>query len=95
VAIAATPSPSPATGPNGRGLLSTPVAPTFREIKPFGEHVEGLSHCGNETYAIEAAVQTDDFEDSPLGGVISRNPLILQGLREFKHLRREFGRFVV
>jgi hypothetical protein len=49
----------------------TTVTPTFREIKPFDEHVEGLSHCGDMAYAIEATVQTDDFEDSTLFGVVS------------------------
>jgi hypothetical protein len=41
--------------------------------KPFGERVEGLSHCEDKTCAIEAAVPTDDFEDPPLGGVIDAN----------------------
>ncbi len=31
------------------------VTPTFREIKPFDQHVEGLSRCGTEGCAIEAA----------------------------------------
>jgi hypothetical protein len=64
-------------------------------VKPFDEHVEGLSRCKRGTCAIQPAVQTDDFEDSPLRGVIGRNPRVLQCLREFKHLRRQLGRFVV
>ena len=33
------------------------VTPTVCQKKPFGENVEGLSHCGNESYIIEAGVQ--------------------------------------
>ena len=44
---------------------SNPLTPTFREIKPFDEHVEGLSHCGEMTCAVEAAVRTDGVEDAP------------------------------
>jgi len=29
---------------------SNPVAPTVVRNKPFGEHVEGLSHFGDESY---------------------------------------------
>jgi hypothetical protein len=32
---------------------SNPVAPTVFRKKPFGEHVEGLSHYGNEYCAID------------------------------------------
>ena len=28
---------------------SNPVAPTFLRKKPFGENVEGLSHCGSRS----------------------------------------------
>jgi hypothetical protein len=63
--------------------------------KPFDEHIEGLSRYRAKTCAIEGAVQTDDFEDSPLRGVIGRNPLISQGLRVFKHFDGQFRVFVV
>jgi hypothetical protein len=42
------------------------VAPTIFRNKPFGQQVEGLSHCGDETCAFERAVQTEDFEDAAL-----------------------------
>lgn len=29
------------------------VAPTILRNEPFGENVEGLSHCGDQSYAIE------------------------------------------
>jgi hypothetical protein len=29
---------------------SNPVAPTERDRTPFGENVEGLSHCGDRSY---------------------------------------------
>ena len=32
---------------------SNPATPTIFRKKPFGEYVEGLSHCGDEVYAIE------------------------------------------
>jgi hypothetical protein len=32
---------------------SSPLTPTNVEEKPFGENVEGLSHCGDESYAVE------------------------------------------
>ncbi len=34
---------------------SNPVTPIFREIKPFGEHVEGLSHSGNDVFTLRPA----------------------------------------
>ena len=45
-------------------------SPRLKLDKPFGENVEGLSHCGDESYIIEAAIQKHDFEDSTLRGVI-------------------------
>jgi hypothetical protein len=30
---------------------SNPVAPTILQKKPFGENVEGLSHCRDESYS--------------------------------------------
>jgi hypothetical protein len=33
--------------------VSNPVAPTFVENRPFGEHVEGLSLFSVETYVIQ------------------------------------------
>jgi hypothetical protein len=44
---------------------------------------------------IEPTVQKDDFDDSLLGGVISRKPLLAKSLRKFKHFDRQLGRFVV
>ena len=41
---------------------SNPVTPIIRGNGPFGENVEGLSYCGNETYTLEPKVQTHDFE---------------------------------
>jgi hypothetical protein len=32
-----------------RQLGSNPVVPTFFRNEPFGENVEGLSHCGDES----------------------------------------------
>ena len=37
--------------------------------------VEGLSHFRDESCAVEMAVQTDAFEDSPLGVVIGGEPI--------------------
>jgi hypothetical protein len=42
------------------------VTSTFFRNEPFGGSVEGLSHYGDESYAVQPAVQTDDFEDSTL-----------------------------
>jgi hypothetical protein len=41
---------------------SNPAGPTIFSDQPFGEDVEGLSHCGDESYAFETAVQKHDFE---------------------------------
>ena len=54
---------------------SNPVTPTIFQKKPFGENVEGLSHCGDESCVIESAVQKHDFEDSTLCSVIGGKPL--------------------
>src|SRR5579871_672015 len=74
---------------------SNPVAPTFCREKPFGENVEGLSHCGDKSYAFEAAVQKDDFEDTTLRRVIGGNPLLPKRLRKFKNFRGQLRRFIV
>src|SRR6516164_2157368 len=37
----------------------------FRK-KPFGKNVEGLSYFRDESYPVELAVQTHDFQDSKL-----------------------------
>jgi hypothetical protein len=74
---------------------SNPVAPTVFREKPFGKNVEGLSYKRDKVYAIEMAVQTDDFEDSPLGIVIGCKPLAAKRLRKFRHLGRQFRRFIV
>jgi len=42
---------------------SNPPAPTTLDKKPFDENAKGLSHCGQETYAIHGKVQTDDFNE--------------------------------
>jgi hypothetical protein len=42
---------------------SNPPAPTFLQIEPFGENVEGLSLCGDEVYVAQTAVQTNRVED--------------------------------
>jgi hypothetical protein len=38
---------------------SNPVAPTILQIRPFGENVERLSLCSDETYVGQSAVQTN------------------------------------
>ena len=35
-----------------------PVTPIFREIKPFDEHVEGLSRYSDRSWAAKGEVQT-------------------------------------
>jgi hypothetical protein len=42
-----------------------PLAPIFREFKPFGECVEGLSHFGYKSCAIKAAVRTFKIVRTP------------------------------
>ena len=74
---------------------SNPVAPTFFRKKPFGQNVEGLSYFRDESYAVERAVQTHDFEDSTLCVVIGGKPLLAKRLRKFKHFGRQLRRFVV
>jgi hypothetical protein len=54
------------------------VAPTFREIKPFDEQSEGFLVVGTRVPANPAAVQLDNLEDFPLGGIIRRFPRALQ-----------------
>jgi hypothetical protein len=44
-------------GPPG----SIPAASTLWNRKPFGQNVEGLSHCGDKSCVNELAVQTGDF----------------------------------
>jgi hypothetical protein len=68
----------PGLYPLDKEFKPRPVTPSFREIKPFDEHVEGIFFCcRDKSYAIQGAVQTDDFEDSLLGGAIRRNPRVL------------------
>jgi|SRR5579871_2118589 len=74
---------------------SNPVAPTFFRKKPFGKNVEGLSYFRDGSCAVEVAVQTHDFEDSPLRIVTGRKTLLAKGLRKFIHLGSQFRRFVV
>jgi len=61
---------------------SNPVAPTFPRNEPFGEDVEGLSHCGAKSYVIETQVRTDDFEDLPFRGTICRKPFLCSAWAE-------------
>jgi hypothetical protein len=62
---------------------------------PFGENVEGLSHCVDDSFAFEPAVQKYDFQDSSLRRVISSKPLPPKCLRKFKSFLRQLSRFVV
>lgn len=71
------------------------VAPTIFRNKPFGEDVEGLFHFRAESYAVQGAVQTDDFEDAAFRGVVGGKRLLFQGLREVKHCHRQFGCFII
>jgi hypothetical protein len=48
-------------GPSTTVSSSNPVTPTFREAKPFGEQVEGVSHWWHETYGSQGVVQTIVF----------------------------------
>src|SRR5208337_66578 len=60
--------------------------------KPFGEHVEGLSHFRAKNYAVERAVKKHDFEQTTLLG---GKPLLPFRLQKFKNSRRQLCRFVV
>lgn len=66
---------------------STPFRSTLFQKKPFDEHVEGLSYCGDKFYAFEPRVQKDDIEDSTLRRIVRCNPLLPQCLTEFKNFR--------
>ena len=61
-------------------LCSNPVAPTIFRNEPFGENVEGLSHCGTKSCAVEGAVQTHDFENSAFLVKIRTKPFLTQAL---------------
>ena len=74
---------------------SNPLAPTFLRNEPFGENVEGLSHCGDKSCVVERVVQTHDFDDSTLRIAISGKPFLAKGLRKLKHFGRQLGGFVV
>ena len=63
------------------GLSSNPVAPTFFRNEPSGEHVEGLSYLRDESYAVECAARTHDFENSTLCVVVGGKPLLAKRLR--------------
>ena len=79
----------------GRSAGENPSLSAFLQNKPFDQHVEGLSHCGHESCAVERAVRAHDFPDSPLGGVIRHNPQLRKDLRELKRFNSEFGVLVV
>ena len=68
----------------GRGSASpgsNPVASSFFRNEPSGEHVEGLSYLRDESYAVECAARTHDFEDSTLCVVVGGKPLLAKRLR--------------
>lgn len=69
-----------------------PVTPTCWNEMPFGDNVEGLSHCGAEGSAAGPFVQTDDSADPPLRGVARSRPLLQQGLRAFKQVEAHRSR---
>ena len=54
----------PGPYPINKELNLRTVTPTFCKIEPFGGYVEGFSRCGDGGYAFEAAVRSDDFEQS-------------------------------
>ena len=60
------------------GFNTCAVALIFREARPFGEHVEGLSYYWRKTYSIDCAVQTD-FDNSTLDRAVRRKPFLPQG----------------
>jgi len=72
-----------------------PVAPTILRNEPFGEYVEGLSYCGDESYVIEHAVQKHDFEYLTFFRDIGGKPFVSQTLGKFKNSARQVGVFVV
>lgn len=82
------------TGTGQKKFKRRLVAPTVCLEKPFGQQAEGLSHFGDETYAIERAVQTEDFEDSTFFDVVSGKPVLPKALRKFKRLHRNVDDFV-
>jgi len=43
----------PASDPDEKKSNNRLLAPTFFRNEPFGENVEGLSHCGNQSYNSE------------------------------------------
>ena len=49
---------------------SNPVTPTILQIGPFGENVERLSLCGDETYVAQSTVQTNGIEYLAAQGVV-------------------------
>ena len=49
---------------------SNPVSPIFLQIEPFGEKVERLSLCGDQSYVAHLPVQTDRIQNlAPNGSV--------------------------
>jgi hypothetical protein len=68
--------------------------PFFRK-KPFGKNIDGLSYKRDMVYAIDMAVQANDFEESPPGIVIDCMPLDAKSLQTFKRLGRRLRRFIV
>ena len=89
------PKPSlPARDSGEKKFNSRLVAPTFFRNEPFGENVEGLSHCGDESCAVEPAVQKHDFKHSTLCIVIGGKPLLANRFRKFKNARRQIRCFM-
>jgi hypothetical protein len=72
-----------------------PVASTFFRNESFGEYVEGLSHFGDLRYVIQTKVQTDDFQYSPLGGIIRHKPFLDKGLLQCERLDGNIGGLIV
>src|SRR5262245_17541716 len=57
-------------------------------MKPFGEHVEGLTNCGETSYAVELAVQNTISSKAVLGGVIGGKPLARRACAKVAKLSR-------
>jgi len=63
---------------------------TFQS-KPFDQRVEEFSPFQIKSCAVKSQVQTDDFQQTPLGVEIGPIPFGDKVLREFKRLVRKIG----
>ena len=70
------------------------VSPTFFQSKPFDQRVEEFSPFQVKGCAVKSQVQTDDFQQTPLGVEIGPIPFGDKVLREFKRLDRKIGVFM-